>query len=208
MNFKGYLSTLIIILALFGINWEPSTMPNQEIVVEFDETDVSFDEAQSALAEVKHRLEQIGVKNIRVMKDADGRLKITYFSDVDIASVKQLLAEGDELFISSIATNDGDSPSQLPSEQDFTGYELNIFEIKKSTTFEIDLTGLLFEPAPEVQKDVVPADHFVANKVVFNTRDQIDKVAFGIYGGKSLSIDNSAYIIPEVRAGPASSGIS
>ena len=208
MNFKGYLSTLIIILALFGINWEPSTMPNQKIVVEFDDGQVSFDEAQNALAEVKQRLELIGVKNIRVVKEADGRLKITYFSDVDVASVKQMLAEGDELFISSITSNDGEKPLQLPSEQDFSGFELNIFEIKKSTKFDLDLAGLLLEPAPETQKDVVPADHFVANEVVFRTKDKIDKVAFAIYDGKSLRIDNSSYIIPEVRAGPITSGIS
>jgi len=208
MNFKGYLSILIIILALFGINWEPSTIPNQEIVVEFDDGEVSFDKTQNTLAEVKHRLELIGVKNIRVVEVADGRLKITYFSDVDVASVKQMLTENGELFISSIAQSGDEIPSEVPSEEDFAGYELNIFEIKNSTNFDLDLSGYLLEPIPDSHNDVIPADHFLANEISFFSHNVTNKVAYAYYHNRSLRIDDSSYIIPEVRAGPASGEIS
>lgn len=208
MNLKGYLSTLIIILSLFGINWEPATVPNQEIVVQFDDGEISFDKAQSALTAVKQRLELIGVKNIRVVEASDGRLKITYFSDVDVADVKRILAEGHELFVASISFDKEEIPIENPSKDDVFGYELNVCEIENFSDIHFDLNGYILEPVPDTNNSVVPAQFTVAGENRFEPRSHIDRVAFSVYEERALQINNASYIIPEVRAGPGRKGIS
>lgn len=208
MNVKGYLSTLIIILSLFGINWAPATVPNQEIVVKFDDKEISFDKAQSALAVVKQRLERIGVKDIRVVEAADGRLKITYFSDIDVADVKRILAEGQELYIASISHGEEDVPLKRPTNNDDFGYELNVCEIQNYTDLHLDFQGYVLEPVPDTNSSVVPAQHFVATENSIEQRSAIDKVAFSVHKERALLIDNDSRKIPEVRAGPGSQRIS
>ena len=95
MNNKWYISALIIILAFLGgiTSHEKSVTPNQEIVLQFSSETVSNDEAQIAITTVKQQLETVGVHDIQVTEYKGGQLKITYFSTIDIGSVKKLLSK-------------------------------------------------------------------------------------------------------------------
>jgi len=204
MNVKGYLSTLIIILALFGISWEPTDVANQEIVVQFDDGEVTFNEAQNALATVKHQLQLIGVKNIKVVEAVEGQLKITYYSNVDVASVKQLLSESEELTIGTVSYNEDKNHPEFPSDNDSGNYELNICEIHKFVDFEVDINGYILEPTPVLDGTVNPVIYFGLTENNSHEIDRIDAIAYQLFSHIALLIDTSSYTFPEVRAGPLS----
>ncbi|MEM7186646.1 MAG: hypothetical protein AAF466_08300 [Bacteroidota bacterium] len=198
MKTKGYLSILILILALFGINWEPSTMPNQEIVVEFNDRTVTQDDACNAVSAVKERLELLGVQNIRVQEASNGRLKITYFSDVEVAVVKELLAEGATL---SITGDDEPAlPTELPGDSNFFEYELNISEIHKLV--DIDIDGLMVEPAPDPHQGIIKVLDQPNGNTQVDVATIVERVAFQFHRRQSIHIDRSSRNIPDVRAGP------
>ena len=93
MKQKWYLSTFVLILVLLGYSRQQAYVPNQEIVMQFVDADVTSDVTQNAIAIVKKQLQTIGIANIQVRETVAGRLKITYNSDLDVASIKRIFSK-------------------------------------------------------------------------------------------------------------------
>ncbi len=204
MNSKWFIGVVIVALAFLGISMEQTAVPNQEIVVQFDTDAVSANETENTIAIVTKQLQSIGVQRIQVVKTIDGKLKITYYSTLEVAIVKDLFSKHAYLELGYVGYNsDGDSSSQ-PFNSDTATYELNVSEIQTATDAAMDLNGSLVEIRSGNDWYINPV-HFAGNASIdFTIRNTIKKVACTLYGDETLRIDTTSYKIPEVRAGPLS----
>lgn len=204
MNVKWYISTLIIILAFLGVNQEQISAPNQEIVLQFSDYEMSSVDAQNAVAVITSQLQSIGADNIHVQEERNGKLKITYFSDIDVASVKEVLSNQKslELGYNSYNNSQGKSPSKKPSDT----YNFDVFEIKSSTDFESGFDGYVINNKSENDRFSNPNVFASSNSISVKKKNQIDEVAFVVNRNIAIAIDNISYKIPEVRAGPQIKG--
>ena len=202
MKAKWYLSTFIVILTLLGLCQQQFSVPNQEIVVQFTTNEIALLETQNTIAIVKKQLQTIGVENIQIHKEANGKLKITYFSDIDVASIKEILSKEKELKLSysSIFQEEGDS--KFPSNRDSNHFKLDVFEIQKNNDGEGNFNGYALELKPEIDRFFTSVVLFPFIDIDVKEKNRAEKIAFTIHKNIAIAIDNSSHNIPEVRAGP------
>lgn len=198
---RWYISALIIILSLLGVvDQHQVPVPNQEMVLQFTNTEVSSDDAQNTIAGITKQLHELGVDHILVSKGEEkGTLVITYYSDIDVAGIKDLLSNDAKIALNKSNNDDGDS--KLPIKDDTGNYNLDIYEIQKTSNSDWDLNGTHIT-------ELKPEGHRFSNPDAYPFIDTIDvsdikeHVAYSSYYDITLSIDNTSYKIPEVRAGP------
>ncbi len=202
MKPKWYLGAFIVIVTLLGAGLQQFSVPNQEIVLQFEDEEISLFETEQAIANVKKQLQDIGVEKIKVYKGSNGILKITYFSDVAVSSIKKIFSQEKALKLNypSIAIEEG--TSKTPSDNKPNTYQLDVFEIQKSNGNEGDLNGLVIELLPENDRSFNPDVYYSALVQDVRFKNDVEKVAYKIYSTLSIEIDNATYNIPEVRAGP------
>jgi hypothetical protein len=199
MKTKWYLGALIVILALFGVSQDNLMVPNQEVVLQFSNTEVSLSEKQLAIASVKEQLEIIGVAQVEISNVANGRLVISYYSNTTVANVKDLLftASGTIDY-----TSKEDNRSNSPTNQT---YNLDVFEITKSSDTGFGSGGkLIFELKQDYDRFSNPNVYVYASEVT-TTQKQIEiAVAYKQSNTIAIAINNIPHKIPEGRAGPVS----
>ena len=94
MKTKLYFGILLVLLIFLGRQLENRVVPNQQILLEFSELDLSKQDTNRAIEVIQSRLENVGVTNIQVQQPSEGKLKIVYFSDSDVQYIQtQLLNE-------------------------------------------------------------------------------------------------------------------
>ncbi len=57
---------LILLLAFLGTYLEQTTLPNQQIVIEFLDKDIAKEDAENAVETIKEQLQLVGAKLIRI----------------------------------------------------------------------------------------------------------------------------------------------
>jgi len=201
MKAKWYLSALLLILTLLVVNQQQLTVPNQEIVIQFDRDELSLIETQNTISIVKEQLQQVGVNNIKVQEGENGELKISYFSELDVALIKKIFSEEKELKL-GFASILNKEPSNFPKDKNSNNYKLDVFEILKSNDIEGDFNGLALELNSENDRFFKPNVYFSINKIAIWDKNKFEKVAYTIHRNIANAIDNSSHTIPEVRAGP------
>lgn len=210
MKQKWYLSTFVLILVLLGYNRQQAYVPNQEIVMQFVDADVTSDVTQNAIAIVKKQLQTIGIANIQVRETVAGRLKITYNSDLDVASIKRIFSKELSLelgYVSLGSLEDGEQ-DEFPSNKSSNSYNLNVSEIQNSYDAESDFNGYVLELTPENERLYNPVVDLSIDKNDAREKNRVEKLAYLIQRNIALALNNSSRIIPEVRAGPASNSNS
>ena len=206
MKQKWYLSTFVLILVLLGYSRQQAYVPNQEIVMQFVNAEVTSDVTQNAIAIVKKQLQTIGISNIQVRETAAGRLKITYYSDLDVASIKRIFSKelSLELGYTSLGPIEEGEQDKFPPNKSSNSYNLNVCEIQNSYDAESDFNGYVLELTPENERLYHPVVDLSLDKNDAREKSRIEKVAYLIQRDIALAIDTSSRIIPEVRAGPES----
>lgn len=203
MNYKWYIPVLIIALAFFGISLEKSTLPNQEIVVEFSTENVSVVEAEKAIANITSRLKSIGIEEVLVSKVQNGKLKVSYYSSKDVATIKGLFSEQNNLQLASTDFNKKNAPLKTPFSQDSHLYKLDVVTIQKDYKANLDLQGVLVVVKNSKDQYLKPVFSLQSSENNFDLKQAIALVAFKNYRDISFLINQTSYKIPEVRAGPA-----
>jgi hypothetical protein len=204
MNLKWFFGLVIVAVAFLGISLEQTAVPNQEIIVQFNIDGVSANDTESTVAIVTKQLQSIGVEGIRVAKTVEGNLKITYYSTIDVAVVKDLFARQAQLQLGYIAFNSNGDTSSQPFDSGTATYELNVSEIQIATDAALGLNGVLVEVKSGNEWYVNPLLYVGNATAVFDTYKIFEKVAQTHASDVALGIDTSSYKIPEVRAGPLS----
>jgi hypothetical protein len=204
VNWRWYIPVLIIVLAFFGISKEKSTLPNQEIVVQFDANSVSTDEAQRAVSEITTQLKAIGVADVQVSELQDGKLKVTYYSTIDVAVVKNLFYKQNKLQIGDTAFNEKEGSAKIPFSSDSNTYKLEVIKIQKDYGSDLGFHGFPVE-VKSIKDQYLKQVFFLAtDDNNFSLKQNFENVAYRNYRNVSLLIDTTSHKIPEVRAGPLS----
>ena len=202
MKPKWYLSIFVLIVAFLGAGLQQFSAPNQEIVLQFEDKAISLVETENAIANIKKQLQDIGVEKIQVYKGANGVLKISYFSEIDVVSIKKIFSKEKALKLSYSLLDFGEGSSKMPSKNKSNTYQLDVFEIQKSNGNEGDSNGLVVELLPEHDRYFNPDVYYSTLVYELRFKNKIEKVAYIIYSNRFIEIDNSSYNTPEVRAGP------
>ncbi len=196
---------LFVIIALIGIaSQQEVCLPNQEIVLRFTNDKVTSDDAQNAITIVKEQLLSIGANNIHVKEfQEEGRLKITYYSETDVVSIKELLSEvNNDIELGYVSSNQDEKPSKSPSKKSTNSYDIDVFEIQKQDTGS-DLNG---KYAIEIKSDNLR--FFLPNLLVsiddmdFITIDTVLKETYKFRKNSTIGIDHTSHKTPDGRAGP------
>ncbi|CAM3300972.1 hypothetical protein [Aequorivita lipolytica] len=204
MNCKWYIPVFIIILAAFGVGLERSTLPNQEIIVQFNAENVSSSQAQRAIANITSQLKSVGIANIVVSEMHDGKLKVTYYSATDVAVIKGLFGKQDKLELGDTAFNETEDSSKIPFSNHSNIYKLDVIKIQKDYGSNIGLQGLPVVVKSAKDNYLKPIISLSASEINFDLKQRDENVAYKNYRDISLLIDITSHKIPEVRAGPFS----
>ena len=195
MQLKWYISVLVIVLTLLGVGQHQIAVPNQEIVVQFSK-EVSSEKTRDAIVIVKKQLQSAGVDNIQVYNEASG-LRITYYSVIDVESIKELLDESN-LELDYASSNQ----SNKSSKENSNIYNLDVYEIQKGNEYDLDFDGFVLEQKPENPRYSSPNLYFSKEEIDIKDRHRFTEVKFVIQRNIAIAIDNTLHKIPEVRAGP------
>lgn len=206
MKAKWCFSSLIIILVLLGVHKEQSTVHNQQIVLQFTDIKTASNESENALALVTEQLQALGINNIQVEDQEGNQLKITYYSNTDAKSIKQLLSKDNVLSIDYTSYKQAQNPSKAPKKQTSKKYNIDVFDIKSASDFNSDLSNkYAFELKQEYDRFSTPNFNTYLPEITLDEKNQLSKVAYKINRNIAIAIDNTSHNIPEVRAGPFTS---
>jgi len=200
MNSKWYISTLIIILTLLGgiASEHQVSVPNQEIVLQFANDDVTSLDTQQTITMVKQQLLTAGVENIQVQKQYNGQLKITYYSDSPVEQIKELLSKDSAIDVGYVSHN----RNEKPSEDKKVTYNLDVYEIQQSDDLTESNGKLALEPNTDNDRLINPNVFISVEDINIKEYNSIVSVAYKFYTNVAIAIDNRSQKIPEVRAGP------
>jgi hypothetical protein len=207
MNTKWYISTLIILIALLGLNQEQTKVVNQQIVLQFaDAETTSVNGYDDTLATITKKLQALGIANIEIIETNDAQLSIRYYSDIDASRIAEFLSKGSEL---PFTYKDIDQlPADLPKEQLPENYSIVVSDLHQQTDDGLGLNGKF---AFELNQDYQRFSNLVfipnSNSIILEP-DTIVQVAYRMNSVIAIAIDNTSNSFPEVRAGPQSNGNS
>lgn len=206
MNKKWYFNVLLSALALLMVMQQQTVVPNQEIVLEFLNTEVSNLETQNAIALVKKQLQAVGVKKTRILRGLEkGKLKITYYSDSDVAYIKKILSKEQYLGIDVVFHNNKENKGKSPLEKSPKNYKLNVREIQKTGDFDSDFVVETVLKVTHEQVVYHGSDAFsFSTKIYIDPLHRFTEIAQKVQTKIALAINNTSRKIPEVRAGPIS----
>lgn len=201
MNSKWYISALIVLLALIGLNQEQTKVANQQIVLRYTDAETtSYTACDDALATITQKLNDLGVAGIEIIESDDTKLTIHYYSDIDALTVGEFLSQDGKL---SLTYGDIDElPSDFPKEELPESFSLVISDLQQKTGDGLGLNGKFAyesrQDYPGFSNPVIlffngslASGQVILTRVAYNTRRVI-----------AIAIDNTSHIIPEVRAGP------
>lgn len=178
-------------------------MPNQEIVLEFNHVEVTSHEAKTAVLRVKRKLQALGANQIKVQQTAQGKLKITYYSDADVASIKKTFSKGLQSSLDSIFLGEKSTEAGFPSEDSTIAYNLDVYEIQNSNTSGWDLDGkCVLTTDTKSDRFSDPNAFFFIEVVNVSLESNTVKTAYKVRRNVSISTENNLHKIPEGRAGP------
>ena len=204
---KWYFSVALIFIAVLGciLGQQQTTVPNQEIVLQFTNEDISLNDAQVTIDILEQELQRIGVAYIHVSEKEDGRLVISYFSKTDVQSIKKLLSSQKELALGFVSSEKNQKPLQFPSKDTIIGYNLDVYEIQDGQNSYLSLGGkCAVELKSGQQRFVNPNFYMPTEEIYLIDSEQILKVNFSFQRYIAIAKDYRSHKIPEVRAGPLS----
>ncbi|MGC6431292.1 MAG: hypothetical protein ACON5F_09650 [Jejuia sp.] len=203
MLLKRYIGIVVLMLVLVGaIHQQNVDVPNQEILLQFHEQELTTDTSKATIAIVEKELNNVGVQNFHVKEVNIGVFKITYYSDTDVEAVKRLLTHR---IRAELGSDSDDIPLDYPIDQDVISYNLDVYEIKNGTDSDSGLNGIT------VAEFNHKADRFSKPKHTYsalNISHKADILATtrNVKGCSCivLALQNTLQQIPDVRAGPLS----
>ena len=201
MKLKMRFGLIIVVVFFLGTYLTNTIAPNQQIVIQFSNQNVSSELIESSIYSLTKRLNDLGVKHIEIGNYHKGQLKITYYSEADVIRIQSILNSTDDI----VLENTDDKPSNESKGENEQYFELNISEIQETPLNNWDFEGIEITELnhksdryyfPKV-KIATSNENLCNSNEDINSRLRISKT-FHFNKGKF------AYKIPEVRAGPIS----
>jgi len=204
MQLKRYIGAIIFILSFLAvISQQEFNVPNQEIVLEFNHIPVTSNKAQATVLQVKNKLQTLGASQIKVQKTAQGTLKITYYSETDIASIKQTFSKDLYGKLNTNLLEEKNKSADFPAEESKVAYNLDVFEIKDTNTSGWDFDGkCVLSVDNKSDRFSDPNTPFFIQDVQVTLEKHTVKTAYKVRRNVLISTENNLHKIPEGRAGP------
>lgn len=203
MKTKWYISTLILVLTFLGICHNQISLPNQEILVQFNTKEVTAEQSQNAIAAIKQQLQTFGVDNIQVREESNGSLKISYHSAIAVENIKKTLSDDEALALDFTALNHHKKSNKYPSKKQSKSYNLDVYELHKPTDNSNSAGTYVINQKQDYDRFFTPNIGLHSAEIDFSKSDKVVKSSHKLNKNSVFLIDNTSYIIPEVRAGPA-----
>ena len=205
MSKKWFIWTFVSALALLIAIQERVDMPNQEIVLHFENGDVNSQEAIAALAAVKDQLEALEVLNITVSKDSEnGILRIQYYSSEKVEVVKSIISHQSELALQHVFYTK-DKNESIPLDKESNEYSISIFEIQTATDSGLEFNGAYLPEIKYITEGHLDSHIFKFNNEISLTEpDGFWDTKIKVNTSVVLNLQERSFKIPQVRAGPTS----
>jgi hypothetical protein len=201
MKTKLHFGLITVLLAFLGTFFEQNTVPNQQIVIQFSNNAISLADTEDAIEAIEHKLQSIGVTQIHIGQSESGRLRITYFSEEDVAHIQNALFNVEDFKLAYNSSSD--SSNDFPNNKDLKDYELNVSEIKSSTSNNWDFEGTqVVEFNHKTDHSNTLKVHDSGHQVYSEINSHIINTIIETYKVAAIVSNNSSYKTPEVRAGP------
>ncbi len=207
MKKKWYFGFLLTALATFVVLQQQAVVPNQQIVVQFVSTQISALDAEDAIREIQSQLQTVGVTNTRISKNLhNGQLTITYYSDADVANIKQLFVDHQQLIVDAVGLAlSNKSTEQEPEEQDvLKAYHLDIYEVTPDTDLVVDYNATYHVEVDQRTDGAIQSLHTVPHLPCDTSLSLVAARLANLVAIHSTDFVHTtpSYTIPEVRAGP------
>lgn len=192
-----YIVTFAILLTAVGVGFVPFSVPNQELVIQFDD-EVSKANANAAISQVSAKLERLGAEDVKIKQLPNGSLKVTYFSDIPVASIQAVFKSEDYNLLSKASKKSKD----LPTEKTVDYYECIVSEIGDDNLIDSGLDGHLIEVETKSNRFYPPEFSFAATPSNELTIQRIATISEKINSQYLLIVGYTSRLLPETRAGP------
>lgn len=197
MKLKWYICTLVISLSLLTvIKQQHGVVPNQEIVLQFQDELLSDTHTKISITNIKQKLQDIGASSVEVITSENGLFRITYYSKDDVSTIKEKLLDKKLIVLS-------DADLHKPSEKS-KKYNFEVYEINNAIDNHWDFDGQLVYQLQVKSDRSFQLDTYKFLSL-FNAKNEYStlKSKCKIYTSIDFIADNTSFNIPEVRAGPS-----
>ncbi|MDO6758921.1 hypothetical protein Q4566_01815 [Tamlana sp. 2_MG-2023] len=204
MRARWCVSALIFTLTLFGVvSQQQIAVPNQEIVLQFTDVELTSHEVQHTIEVVKNQLLAAGGSHIKVKAQENGKLKISYYSDADVSSIKRAFTNEDYLAL-SFANNETPS-GESPIDDSILKYNLDIYEIQSANDTGWDFDGnIVLQVETKSDRFLDPNTSISSGDLEYINASSVYKTTYKVREHVTFTIGEDLHAIPEVRAGPLS----
>ncbi len=182
---------LLLFISLASVQKNTPT-PNQEIVLEFLQSKTTTKEIKNTIANLEQQLIKIGVSNIKIQKNNNGKLKITYYSKNNIEKIRQTL----------IADSSYSKDQNNKDKQYNFDYTIDVYELNDYSSFSNLEDHFIFDV--KYNSDQFYSDTsfpYVRNNSIEKANFQY-KTTYKVNKDYPFTEDYTSYKNPEVRAGP------
>ena len=201
MNPKWYFSALLVLFTFLGTFQENNPIPNQEIVLEFNNSKIDANEIAYTITDLKNRLTTAGASNIQIKESTNGTLKISYYSTDHVSYIKNVLSNKDELAIKSTSKNQ--EKNEIPLEQE-SNFNFDIYELEKETDASNFDGNSILEIKYDSDRYTNPQNYASSIKFLSLESNSIFKTKSNFYKRLFIVKNSTSHNNPEVRAGPNS----
>lgn len=198
MKAKWYISTLFLLFIYFGTFHEQVTIPNQEIVLEFTDAKVNQRDVKNTIADVREKLLEIGVSNIKIQETKGSTLKISYYSAIHIDNIKEALLEENQLALNQ-------EPEDKEEDNNTSlDYKIDVYELTDKTDISKHNDQFVFDNKYNSDRSTINHNYGFAKSSKNLKANQLFKIAYNAYKNNPFIKDYTSHKEPEVRAGPYS----
>lgn len=195
MNSRWYISTLFLIFIYFGTFHEQVSMPNQEIVLEFVDAKIDQKDIKNTIADVREKLLEIGVSNIKILETKNSTLKISYYSIINTENIKEALLFESQLALNQKSGNKEDNNTYLD-------YKIDIYELTDRTDISKNNDEFVFDNKYNADRSTLNHNNVFAKSSKILKANQLFKIAYSAYRDNPFTKDYTSHKEPDVRAGP------
>ena len=206
MKLKLHFGIVMVMLMFLGTYIEHNISPNQQIVIQFSNDQISSDKANFAIESLKQQLQEIGAEKLQIVNYSSGQLKITYYSEANVKSIRKVLSNQENLVLDYSYEDDSNDKSNSENEE---VYKFNVSEIQDKPINNWDFEGT------EITELNHKSDRYYFPKLKnTSTKEDIENYSSKLYSRFNLlsifhfNKNKFSYQIPEVRAGPSLLGNS
>jgi len=189
-------------VSLLGLSLQQPSTTHQEIIIKFSDAEgITLETQNNTIAIVKKQLQKIGINYLKVSKDHQGHLKISYFSSVGTSFIKKVLNEGDHFAVSYLPDQNNKQTEDHTRTKSLNLY-LDVFRIPKIFENPIENSGLVVQLISKTDRYFVP-DVFGSYSLFhkkYACLTQQNKFKF--HSKQETKVDVKCLKTIQIRAGP------